>query len=170
MGTQAESAGCAPRIQQISDSRRMPTLRPETTEMVAREVTDQMMTICALTETGMDGSRRLKPALSCCTPRPSDVQTPKSVVATESVSMASPIQPQILSPRMGQNATFMVRGMDCTHGEPSAPLGGPCTRLSNRTLQGPALASQRSHASCSVWAGERTMRKDMNASRRATRA
>ena len=157
--------------QLISDSRRMPTLTPDTTEMVASAVMDQMMIACEVLLMPMLGFRRLRPAaskrmlraehiaaerrmplcrclmqphvstsasfeqfaalltnatpdrsydaavtagsapaLSWMTPRPSEVQTPKRVVATEMVSMKSPIQPKILSPMTGWKADFIVIG------------------------------------------------------------
>ena len=44
------------------------------------------------------------------TQRPRLVHTPKSVTATVTVSMRSPIQPKILSPMTGKKLDFMVMG------------------------------------------------------------
>jgi hypothetical protein len=72
----------------------MPFFIPVMTEMDAMQVTPKMIKIWLLMVSGtLPPVTMLRPEFNCMTPRPSEVQTPKTVATMDSVSMNSPSQP-----------------------------------------------------------------------------
>ena len=75
-----------------SDKRLTPLSSPATTDSVAMPVIAAMSMSWTLLLVGMP-NKWLKPALTCSTPRPSDVATPNIVPKTANMSMAWPTGP-----------------------------------------------------------------------------
>ncbi|MNR06819.1 hypothetical protein D3C85_1229130 [compost metagenome] len=86
-----------------------PRLTPDTAENTATAVITAINPSCTNTELSRPSSR-LRPALICCAPRPSEVATPKMVARIARMSTACPQGPSMARPNRGRRVERMVSG------------------------------------------------------------